>query len=241
MKRIEPPVEQRLLVLYALNALEGATDMQLLRFLTDTETTDYFTMKLALGDLENAGHVTRKHSLTGESYTITPEGGEALALFTARIPQSKRVRIDTGAPDWRKRLGMENQVAASAHALAGGGYQAELMIRDDKAFLLLIMLFFKTRRDAADCVRAFKERSDAVYAAVYEVLGRGYTPGTRTLKDLPVSVAPVHGEDQLIEFKSDGFSMILPLPDADMACHFAAVWETERETLLKVLKEPLSG
>lgn len=241
MQRKVSAVEHRLTALYALNALGGVTGLQLLQFMVENELMDYISLQLALYDLETAAHTEKIQHPLGALYELTEKGTQALALFIKRIPESKRLLIDQAAPLWRRRFEKEKEVIGTHHVLPGGASQIELMIRQGSQYLLLILLPLHDRAAAQRGIEAFCERAETIYASLFETLSRDYVPGKRTMAELPACAMPVQGQKHLIEFRAGDFSVMLPLPDGDMACHFATAWEKHHNDLYHMLLKALNG
>jgi DNA-binding MarR family transcriptional regulator len=230
-----------LTALYALNILGGITNTQILQFVIDNSLMDYFALQGALGDLETAGYIAKEPHPLGELLRLSEDGRQALALFEKRIPVSRRLLIDQTAPVWRSRFGVEKELIATAHPLPDGGTQIELMIRQDRRYMLIILINLPDNRAAAACMKTFKRHADEVYASLFRELSRGYVPGMRTFADMPDGATSVKGQGDLVEMHSEGFSVILPLTDSDMACHFAQIWKREHVTIRLALIRRLGG
>lgn len=241
MQRKISEVEHKLTALYALDALGAITNLQLLQFMVESELMDYITMQLALYELEMARYIKKTPHPLGALCTLTPLGKESLALFIKRIPDSKMRLIDASQKAWRKRFAKEKEVLCDVIQLADGRRQLEMKMQKGNEWLLFILLVLPREINAHQAQEGFLNNAEAIYAMLFSVLSRGYAPGNRTFSELPPCAARIEGEKYLVEFFGQDFSAILPVPDGDLACHFADVWQRESGEILRKLKGLLSA
>ena|GEM_PF-4935565 len=233
MQRKVSALENRLTLLYALDALGETSNIQLLTFFTELNLMDYIALELSLHDLVTAGYLQSSLDPIGTLYVKTEAGGEALRMFLKRLPVSKQKTIDVNKSAYRRRFMEERAVIGDYRVLENGKTQLELKIAQDGGWLMLILMILPEGADVHGLISAFHVRAREVYGHLFQALSAGYVPagevGETTLTELTSG-----------HFNDDEFSITLALPKGDLAAHFKAVFERENKRLKAELLRLLS-
>jgi len=115
-----PEAENRLLILYAMECLGPVTDEQLLRFMTELDLMNYFTLQLALSEMQDKGDVVKEAHPLGSLLSLSESGRFTLRGFEARIPQSRREIVSEASAVWRDTFRREQQTPAELRRLPDG-------------------------------------------------------------------------------------------------------------------------
>ena len=227
MQRKVSSLEHRLTVLYALNALGEASNIQLLAFMTELNLMDYFALELALHDLQTAEYLNSGVHPIGTLYAVTDAGRDALKMFLKRLPVSKQSAIDENKNAYRNRFSKERAIIGDYRVLDNGKCQLELKIGQGDDWLMVLLIILPDAKNVHALIGAFNNRAEEVYGWLFEQLSQGYAPTDEA------------GKVGLVEllagaFPEDEFSLTLALPQ-DLARHFNIVFERENERLKKEL------
>lgn len=155
--------EQKLTVLYALHTLGPVTDHQLLTFLTVCDTMNWFSMKLALVDLEDEGMIIRQAHPLGELWLVTDEGDFCLKQFSGRIPTSRRIILTANAPEWRRRFKSLQQSPAEAFTEPDGRVRLQLRLAEENELLMDLMILLPAGTEIKDLGAKWEKASPEIY------------------------------------------------------------------------------
>ena len=247
MNRKTPDLENKLLILHAIDQLGPLTSLQLLQFLAEHDLTDYITMQLTLGDLLQTGHVQSIPHALGPLYTLTEEGRESLALFLRRLPHSIYSLVSDIVPRWKVRFQRETQMLADFHKREDGSYALRLRLMEKDAPLLDMTLSLPTR-DAADRMsRRWPLAAPSFYGHLMQALGDDFSQDAQPPSGLIQCPSISHDCPQgcilrLIQGgqESPAFDLSLALPTEPMALFFAGRWEGKAEEICGFLMDRLS-
>ena len=239
-------VENKLLVLLAVDQLGPLTNLQLLQFLAENDLMDYITLQLALGELMSAGHLEKTPHALGPLYTLTREGRESLALFSRRIPHSSHSLIKNGAAYWRARFQREKQVLSDFHRLEDGTYALELRLMEKDQSLLETMLLLPSRDMADRFSRSWPRAAADFYGFLIRELGGDFSPDVSSDGTLPEGTAITceYIQGCSLHLKQDvgspALHIILSLPTESMAASFAARFPDRAQDIRTFLLEQLA-
>lgn len=233
-RKIIPETEYRLLILYALTRLGPCTAAQLLQFVVEYDLMNYFTLQLAICEMEEQGLLEQKPHPLGGLLTLTEQGAYTLQVFEHRIPGSTRREIDAQAHEWHARFRLEQEAPAEAVTVTGGKC-LHLQLLDGASVLLDVLL-----RVAADdpatvfLARRWQLACREIYQLVTETLSEGLS-AQAPVPELPadVNLRPVGSDWMLGLGCADGSAMTLSLPDELMAHWYAARWPAHGEQLME--------
>lgn len=224
-----PESENRLIILYALRRLGPVTAMQLLQFLVEKDLMNYFTMQLALSDMEEQGQIaTRSHPL-GDLIELAPDGIYAVDAFVSRVPVSRRRVIDREAPVWCERFRAEQMAPADSFSLQSGDTCLRLRLLEGNASLMDVLLTLSGTEAPTFLQKRWRCAAQAVYRAITLSLSEGFDP------DLPSPPLPGNAfiqqtgarEWQLSltdDLDRPSITLLLSLADDHLARHCAARW-----------------
>ncbi len=247
ISRKTPDLENKLLILFAVDELGSLTSLQLLQFLAENDLMDYITMQLTLGELLAAGHIDTVPHALGTLYTLTAEGRESLTLFLRRLPHSIYSLVRDIVPRWKVRFQRETQMLADFHKREDGSYALRLRLMEKDAPLLDMTLSLPTR-DAADRMsRRWPLAAPAFYGHLMQALGDDFSQNAQPPSGLSQGTSIISDGFQgcILRLAQGGqaspaFDISLALPTESMALFFAGRWTGKAEEICGLLMDRLS-
>ena len=164
--------EAKLTLLYAVDALESATESEIWAFAAENELMDYITTRLCLGELLAGGELQYGEKALRDRLLLTDAGRRSLVLFLTRIPNSVRGRIDAAAPAFGRRAETRRQIEAVYELASRGHFILRLSLRESELPLLLIRLHTADRELAARALRRFPSRAPTLGSSLYDDAAR---------------------------------------------------------------------
>ncbi len=159
-------VERKLVTLYTLRELGPCTNMQLIAFTAGHGVMNYFDLQLALHDLAGAGLVLRERGASDDVYTLTPGGGDAIALFQERVGSSLIQRVAQAVPGFLAEMKREREMFAQVSHESRSEYRAIMGIRENGMELLRLDVSLPT----AEMAERFCGNWAASAREIYDVL-----------------------------------------------------------------------
>ena len=239
INRKTPDLENRLLILHAIDQFGPLGSLQLLQFLAEQSLMDYITLQLTLGDLTQTGHLqTIPHAL-GLLHTLTPAGKDSLNLFIHRLPHSIRALVHDALPEWKKRFQREKQMLSDFHKQEDGTFALRLRLMEKDAPLLDMVLTLPSR-DAADLYsRRWTKAAPLFYGFLMQELGDDFSQNAKAPDIMPSGTSiesrqaaqgcllnlhhTVPGKPEI--------HLAVSLPTESMALVFAGRWECKSEAI----------
>ena len=246
-KRTIPEPEIRLTLLYVLSRFESMSDLQLLRFLTDTEIMGYMDMQLGLSSLGEQQMVCFEDRAGARICAVTEAGRAALDSMQGTVPLSTREKIDVQAPVWQARFEFEKQTPAETIELSGGAHSAHLRLLEGDLTLMDIMIKEPGDTRWSFLQQRWRAAAEKIYAQTMGMLCGGFDENERIpdpdeSREQNGALVQLIGQSKgggrwmLFAEEPDGFekgpafSLMLTLPDEKLARHAAAIWpETAKE------------
>ena len=182
-KRKISDAENKLRVLYCLDALGMATQEQLWPFVARLELMEYIPFCLFADELKNDGAVAvGSHALAGELY-LTEAGKQQLKLFENRLLPTEKERIAQSAREYRSQLSQRRQMRAVYESAADGQYRASLTVREGDVPTLFLRISTADEQLVERAVKGFQP-------AVPKLLNQLYTlPFSPAEGDIPQSLS----------------------------------------------------
>ncbi|MCL2695739.1 MAG: DUF4364 family protein [Clostridiales bacterium] len=163
--------KHKLLILYTLSVIDrDATIDHVYRVLFELELLSYFDFRNAIVDLEEDGFVTAVPRPFGQSYRITADGRQSLALFGQALPQSERQRIGDCVAALADTIVKETQLLSSMEELPGGGFEVSLRAAEGARTLFSLTLPVPTRELALLVRKNWAENSFDIYDTIWKIL-----------------------------------------------------------------------
>ena len=162
--------DQRLMVLYSLNALGPCTELQLLQFLFEYDLMNYFDMMFALNDLCAGGQALRVHQHIGCLYQPTDAGLEALNLFGSRIPTSLKTLLQSVGGEWKARFRQEHQYQQEVRHTPRGEYELTLTVTEQDMDMMRLTLSLPSRELCGQLTDNWPKRAGEIYETVLRML-----------------------------------------------------------------------
>mgnify|MGYP003770843467 CR=1 FL=1 len=171
MQRRPTDIENKLLLLYAIDRLGAVTAQQLLLFMVENDFMGYISLQLGLAELDEAGLLRKQKHALGTLYALTGKGRDALSMFQRRVPHSRLSGIDEIAGDWRLRFRREKQMLADFQKKENGEYLVRLRLLEREEHLLDLKLSVPTHDQAQRFCDAWIEQAAGIYAHIMRALG----------------------------------------------------------------------
>lgn len=166
-KRRISDTENKLRVLYCLDALGMATQEQLWPFVAQLELMEYVPFCLFLDELRSDGAVAAaSHALEGALY-LTAQGHKQLELFQGKLVHADRERIRRAAPEYAARMSERRQAQAVYEGESGGWYRAACTLREDDVPTLLLRITSPDSRLADRAVKGFRSCAAHLLTLLY--------------------------------------------------------------------------
>lgn len=166
--------EDKLILLSSLSRLGGCTQEQLLRFLAESGLMNPFQFYLALGGLKEAGFIREARHMEGALLFLTPQGRESVEMFASRIRASQQEKLDTHAPEWKRRIRDELQMPAEWKE-TDNGFSVTLRALESGAEIFSMTLTAATRAQAKRFCERWPSRAPFLYQTIMEQLGEADT------------------------------------------------------------------
>ncbi|MCL2672121.1 MAG: DUF4364 family protein [Clostridiales bacterium] len=165
------PAKVKLFILYTLQTLSAdAPAERVLDALFYTDLVSVFDFSIALSNLEEEGLVAAIPRPFGQSYRLTHEGAQTLALFAESLPASERARVEAYICENRDDIRRQTQILTSQRELPGGDIELNLRAAEG-ARVVLGLTFSVPSPELAKLVRGnWEERNADVYAAIWDIL-----------------------------------------------------------------------
>lgn len=244
-RKIIPDAENRLLILYAVKALEPLSDQQLLEVMAETDLMNYFTLQLTLADLENDGSLRHAEHPMAPMLVLTDGGRFLLDSFEVHIPASRRRMIDDGAAKWRERFTAEQMALAEVFSLPDGAKGVHLQLIDRRNITLDVTFTMPEGRSIANLSERWQRCMNQVYLLLMTTLaGTEDGGGDEVMLPEGCSVTSVGEREWMMRASDDveepRITMMMSLPEERMAKHCAAVFPglgvAVREAILSLLE-----
>jgi len=175
MQRRPSALENKLLLLHAIDRLGAVTAQQLLHFLIENELMDYISIQLALAELVEAGLLRKQPHSLGTLYALTGKGRDTLYLFPNRVPHSRVIAVDQTAEPWRVRFRREKQMPSDIVKEQNGEYTVCLRLLEKDTELLNLRVSVPTHKAAERFANAWIAQATSIYAHIVHSLGEGET------------------------------------------------------------------
>ncbi len=247
ISRKTPDLENKLLILYAVDQLGPLTSLQLLQFLAEHSLMDYITMQLILGDMMAAGHLSSTPHALGTLYTLSQVGRESLHLFLRRLPHSTKSLVRNMAAEWKLRFARETQMLADFHRREDGMYDLRLRLMEKDSPLLDMTLALPTRDLADQLSRRWPLAAPSFYGYLMKELGDAFTTEAACPSEPPPDAfieTEIKQGCMLHLKRSDSsappITLAMALPTRSMALFFAWSWSAMADDICSFLMNRLS-
>ena len=244
-KRKISDAENKLRVLYCLDALGMATQEQLWPFIAQLELMEYIPFCLFVDELKSDGAVAAgTHALEGMLY-LTAAGRQQLSLFDSRLLSAEKERILAVAPAYRGQLHTRRQMRAAYEASMDGVYRASLTVREGDVPTLFLRISTARQALVEKAVKGFQSIVPALLNQLYTL------PFEPTQGDIPAPIpqeaaisctSPAHpqlcafgGHEHAavvcVEEGDVSYLLMLLLPTAEQAWGWAQAADTSAHAL----------
>lgn len=239
-RRIVPEAELKLVILYTLRKLGPVTSMQLLQFLVEEDLMNYFDMQLNLCELQEQGQIDEVTHPIGTLLAANAAGDFTLDSFGNRIPASRRQHIDSVAAAWRRQFMNEQQTPADSFPRTDGCLCVRLRLLEGNTPLVDMLLTMPEGGHIPCLAERWRSAAQIVYAALTDTLSDGFLE-IDLPQNLPdgIELHQLADDDWRLSLagQADGIaaSMVMSLPDEEMARHYAYRWPENSEALIRLV------
>jgi len=238
-KRKISDTENKLRVLYCLDALGMATLDQLWPFVAQLELMEYIPLCLFVDELRADGAVAEAgHALKGALY-LTAQGQKQLSLFAGKLVHADKERIRRAAPEYVAHMSARRQAQAVYEGEADGLFRAACTLREDDVPTLLMRVESPDSALADRAVKGFRacvpHLMSLLYTLPFEPCANA-APGALPMEDALQTAQP--GQPTLCDFGGRAcaavvraehgatrYTVLLLLPDACLAWGWALAAE----------------
>lgn len=166
-KRRISDAENRLRLLFCVNALGLITREQLWPFVARLDLMEYVPMCLFVDELVRDGSLTAGvHAAEGVLY-LTDKGQSTMRMFLSRLPRNDRERISAAAPAYAAAL-QEKRLARAVHELAPEGwYQAACTVTEGDLPTLFLRVTTRQNQLIARIMKHFSSRAPQLLTLLF--------------------------------------------------------------------------
>ncbi|MEG1570490.1 MAG: DUF4364 family protein, partial [Clostridia bacterium] len=214
--------ENRLRVLFCINALGMATLEQLWPFVAQLELLDYVPLCLYVDELVKDGVLLKgTHAVEGMLY-LSEEGQKTLALFADKLPPADQKRIAETAPAYFTKLIEHRRVRAVHERAEEGSYRVACAVREGDLPTLLLKLSTHSRGFASTAIKRFSQCASQLLMLFYTLpAGKEAFPAelVQTLDLAMEKVSPA--QPMLCTYGKHEHSAVVCLRDAEVTYRIA--------------------
>lgn len=164
--------ENKLIILFLLYQMDmPMSTAQLIDFAVGGEYMDYFSFQQYIAQLVEAGMVESGTSENNSTtYSITPDGEEAVRIFSSSITYSMRNAICKYVLENKKRIKREFEVVANYFYNAENDYIVKCGVYEDDMALMEISVSVVSKEQAKIIKRNWKERVTELYGKILSTM-----------------------------------------------------------------------
>lgn len=163
--------KDKLLLLHLFDRTPYAlSERQVYTILFETDSMPYFDFCEAFAQLCEDGYLSGDDAVSGQTYTLTPNGAEALSLFGESVPLSLRARVSDYETTHREHLQSAEQYLSKMQQEPDGGYTVQLMAAEGDRVLFCVTLSAATRELAVQMRRNWKAACPELYGKTLDLL-----------------------------------------------------------------------
>ncbi len=163
-------LESKLLTLHTLHELGTCTNLQLIAFMAQSDTMNYFDLQQALYDLTQRGQVTKEAVFGDDRYTITDKGEEAIGLFLGRLGESVLTKVNLAVPAFREQMRRQRELYAGISHEGRNEYHAQMGIQEGSMRLMHLDLSLPTAELAGRFSENWQGKAREIYDFIFKTL-----------------------------------------------------------------------
>jgi len=168
-KRRVSDAENKLRLLFCIDALGPVTPAQLWPFAASLELMEYILMQQLLHELISGGDVEMGEGALRERLFLTRQGHNAFQLFNRRVMASDRRQIREAAAAYRVELQRRARARMSYEMAQGGDYRVRLSLQEGELPLLVLRLATESREYAASAIERFEGVAAPILRLLYSL------------------------------------------------------------------------
>ena len=233
-ERVPPETEYKLVILSVLDRLGPVTPVQLLRFLVEQDLMGYFPMQLALSEmLEQQQVIEHPHPL-GSLLLLSETGRSILQSLESRLPAGSAGKLNQDLSAWKMCVKAEQQTIADTFDLTGRRQGIRLRLLEGSTALMDLLMLVPDSGYLSFIQRRWTAAAQTIYMLISATLGQGFDPQAEAEALPPQTDLHVVGSEWLLSMEDAAestFTLLMTLPDEQLARHFAARWQAANAAL----------
>ncbi len=163
-------LESKLLTLHTLHELGPCTNLQLISFMAQSDTMNYFDLQSALFDLSQRGQVTKEPLKGDDRYAITDKGEEAIGLFLGRLGESVLSKVDAALPAFLEQMRRQRELFSGISHEGRNEYHAQMGIAEGNFRLMQLDVSLPTAELAQRFSDNWQKRARDIYDYIFKAL-----------------------------------------------------------------------
>ena len=165
--KFSEPGEIKTIILYIIKTIGGSADISAVTdIFMEYEFVDYFTMRIAIDELRDAGLLDVYREDNCDKYLLSDIGKEAMEGFEKNIPLSVRGNIHETVKEYKKSIEKGQVVTAKYIKHSDFDHEAQLAINEGGTPLLALSLCLGSADDAKKICKNFKKDPQRIYEMI---------------------------------------------------------------------------
>lgn len=161
----------KLMIMYMLDNLDfPLTNSQLSEFFVNHGYTSYFHLQQAINELVRSDFIRGETIRNTTNYRLSSAGKDALSMFDSQISEPIKKDIMDYFAENKYELRKEVDITADYFPLKKGEYMVKTQIRERGSLLLELHLNVVSKEQAIAVCDKWREKSDAVYGKIMDLL-----------------------------------------------------------------------
>ncbi len=166
-KRNISDMENKLRVLWCIDALGMVTQEQLWPFVAELDLMDYLSMCIYVDELTSDQAISVGVEALAGVLFVSDEGRRLLSLFSHKMPKSDRDTICAQASIYMAKLNEQRQVRVVHQSAPKGKHGLALLIKESDVPTLQLHIVADHQRDASNAFARAKDQAPALMTMFY--------------------------------------------------------------------------
>ncbi len=168
----QKPVENKLILLFLLYQMDMSLSIaQIVDFTAECGYMSYFECQQYMAELVSNGFIDDEVNESNTTmYTITPDGEDALRMFSKQIPYSKRTAICEYVSVNKRRIKREFEVVANYFYNSENDYVVKCGVYEDETPLMEVNISVVSKEQAKAIKRNWRNNVTELYGKILSVM-----------------------------------------------------------------------
>ncbi|MBN2285547.1 MAG: DUF4364 family protein [Tissierellales bacterium] len=163
----------KLKILYILKYLNTpVNNMDLTRFVLETNHMDYFTLQQNLMELEKDTFIIYLDNFNSSGYVVTDLGSESVEMFKNKIPQGFILEIEESLKNLRKEIKKNRELVSHYFQRKDKDFTVILQVFEDTITVFSLSINVPTEKLAIKIVQRWKSDPETVYSEIINTIMR---------------------------------------------------------------------